>query len=104
GIVVVVEPYEINHTVHLAVKVQLLGLDINIAWQYVVKHDVIDKVRLVIFFVIKRLYVKQGYGKQPRYVFCILVIALDKNDVFGTPVSAERPVCVSVTGDGAGGI
>ena len=74
---------------------KLLGFDINIARQNIIENDIFDKRALVVFLVVKLLYIGERYRQHLGEHFSHLVLTLDKNSVFGLHVGADRTVCVS---------
>ena len=102
--VVIVESDQVNDAVDLAVQMQFLGLQINVARKDVIENDVFDKVRFVVFLVVQRLDAGEGNGQQTGDVLGVVPRALDENDILRLPVRAERLIGVPVVHDRARGI
>ena len=96
GITASGEPGEIYHARDLGIEVQLLGLDINIARQYIVEYDVLDEIGLVVFFIVQGFYARERYCEHSDNALRLIVGALDEHYVFNARVRADRTVGISV--------
>ena len=100
----IVEPDKIHDAVDLAVQMQLLSLEINIARKDVVQNDIFNEIRLVVLFVVQSLYAGEGNGEQPGDMLGVVPGPFDEDDIFRLPVRTERLVGTTVVHDCARGI
>ncbi len=103
-VAVIVEPDKIHDAVDLAVQMQLLSLEINIARKDVVQNDIFNEIRLVVLFVVQSLYAGEGNGEQPGDMLGVVPGPFDEDDIFRLPVRTERLVGTTVVHDCARGI
>ena len=84
-----------HDAIFLGVEVKLLGLDVNIARQDIVKDDILDKRALVIFLVVKLLYVGKRDRQHLGQHLSHFILALNENGVFGFHIIADRTVGIA---------
>lgn len=66
----------------IVAEVKLLGLEVDVARKNVVKYNILYKRSLVVFVVVKPLDAAEGDGEDRGKSFSLLVLALDKDNIF----------------------
>ena len=89
-----------HRTVGLVIEAKLLGLDVNIAGEDVIKNDVLDKVGLIVLLIVKGLDVREGDGKEGGNALGIVVLTLHEYDVLNAGVGADGTVSIALCGNG----